>query len=97
MDIKDFYDIAEYANTNWRGNFSPRELCEAAYEYYLEYKSGTVTDGSPLCNLITNLVEDYEAADDDTAIMIGNWLEDMSYQFGYTSYNGYERFLSDFS
>lgn len=96
MDIKDFYDIAEYASNAWNGKFSPRELCEFAYDYYLEYKSGMVVDGSPLCSLITQLVEEYDVADDDTATMIGNWLEDMSWQFGYTSYNGYERFLSEF-
>lgn len=96
MDIKDFYDIAEYASNTWNGKFSPRELCEFAYDYYLEYKSGVVVDGSPLCGLITQLVEEYDVADDDTATMIGNWLEDMSWQFGYTSYNGYERFLSEF-
>ena len=31
-----FYDLAEYANENWRGKFSPREVAEHAYIYTME-------------------------------------------------------------
>lgn len=100
MTIKDFYDIAEYANNNWRGSFAPRDLCEFAYEYYTEYKTRMVERGSPLDKLLTQLVADYNAADGENitdVVDLGSWLEAISWDLGYTSYSGWERFLDDFS
>lgn len=37
MDYTDFYSIAEYGNTNWKGGFSPREVAENAFDYWAEY------------------------------------------------------------
>lgn len=31
-----FYDLTQYANENWRGKFSPREVAEHAYIYTME-------------------------------------------------------------
>lgn len=33
-----FYDIAEYGNANWKGNFTQEEVQYYAKEYYEEYK-----------------------------------------------------------
>lgn len=38
MTYSDFYDIAEYGNENWKGNFTPKEIAENAYEYLCEFK-----------------------------------------------------------
>ena len=37
MTYNDFYTIAEYGNENWKGNFSPREIANNAYDYKVEY------------------------------------------------------------
>ncbi len=37
MDYLDFYDLAEYANNNWRGSFTPREIAENAFLYKTDY------------------------------------------------------------
>lgn len=33
-----FYDIAEYGNEHWKGNFSPREIADNAYIYKADYE-----------------------------------------------------------
>lgn len=38
MTYSDFYDIAEYGNANWKGNFTPKEIAENAYDYLCEFK-----------------------------------------------------------
>lgn len=32
-----FYDIAEYGNEHWKGNFSQREIADNAYNYKTDY------------------------------------------------------------
>ena len=47
MEYSDFYDIAEYGNEHWKGNFTPREIANNAYDYMcdLEWsKNAYVTD-----------------------------------------------------
>lgn len=38
MDYSDFYDIAFYGNTAWKGCFSPKEIACNAYDYACEYR-----------------------------------------------------------
>lgn len=38
MEYANFYDIAEYGNANWKGNFSPREIAINAYDYLCEFE-----------------------------------------------------------
>ena len=65
MEYTDFYDIAEYGNENWKGNFSPREIACNAYDYKVEYDY-SIEQGKPthtmieLCKLIC---EDMDYAD----------------------------------
>lgn len=60
MEYLDFYDIAKYGNTAWKGGFSEREIANNAYEYYEEFRASSAY-GVPtptmieLCKL---LVED---------------------------------------
>ena len=57
MIYDDFYAIAEYGNENWKGNFSPREIANNAYDYLCEYHASKIK-GKPtrtmieLCKLI---------------------------------------------
>ena len=57
LDYADFYNIAEYGNENWKGNFSPREIANNAYDYKVEYDY-SIEQGKPthtmiaLCKLI---------------------------------------------
>ena len=65
LEYTDFYDIAEYGNENWKGNFSPREIANNAYDYKVEYDY-SIEQGKPthtmieLCKLIC---EDMDYAD----------------------------------
>ena len=60
MEFSDFYDIAEYASENWKGNFTPKEMACYAYDYYAEFQwskaNGAVSD--VIESLIENLTED---------------------------------------
>ena len=95
MDIKDFYDIAEYANTSWRGGFSTRDLVGNAYEYFVSYQdalnNGYVETGSVIDTLISNLVEDYN---NDSIPEVGDWLETFAYDLGFRDF---EELLREFS
>ena len=33
-----WYDVAEYADKYWKGNFSAREIAQGAYEYLCEWE-----------------------------------------------------------
>ena len=37
MEFGTFYDIAEYGNGAWKGNFSSKEVACNAYDYLCEY------------------------------------------------------------
>lgn len=46
MEYGDFYDIAEYGNANWKGNFTPKEIACNAYDYLVEKANGFKHDRS---------------------------------------------------
>lgn len=41
-----FYDVATYANENWKGKMSPKEVAYNAYEYTLSYEESKA-NGKP--------------------------------------------------
>lgn len=43
LEYKDFYEIAEYGNENWKGSFTPREIAENAYDYLCEFETSKET------------------------------------------------------
>ena len=48
MEFSDFYDIAEYGNEHWNGNYTPKEIACNAYDYMRDFewsKKAFVTDG----------------------------------------------------
>lgn len=57
LDYVNFYDIAEYGNEHWKGNFSSREIADNAYNYKTDYDFSIAEESvSPtmieLCKLI---------------------------------------------
>ena len=74
MEFSDFYDIAEYASENWKGNFTPKEIACYAYDYYADFlwskannEISDVIDG-----LIKNLEEDLANMPDNEDV--SEWL-----------------------
>lgn len=57
LDYGNFYDIAVYGNTNWKGSFTPKEIACNAYDYNSDYDYA-MAQGKPnrtmieLCKLI---------------------------------------------
>ena len=47
-----FYDIAEYGNEHWKGNFSPREIADNAYSYKTDYDYA-IAEEKPNATMIT--------------------------------------------
>ena len=65
LDYADFYNIAEYGNENWTGNFSPREIANNAYDYKVEYDY-SIKQGKPtrtMIELCKFICEDMDYAD----------------------------------
>ena len=63
MEYGDFYDIAVYANKNWKGTSSERETACYAYDYYTDFlwskeNEEIAHDIKVLCK---NLAEDLKA------------------------------------
>lgn len=84
MEYGDFYDIAEYGNANWKGNFTPKEIACNAYDYLVEFEESkareTVTPViQELCKL---LAEDGGEECKEWLYQIADELEliDMDYQ-----------------
>lgn len=96
LSKQDFYDIAKYINTNWRGFFSDSDVKAYADEYYADYlqakRLGYVERGSALDELIAGLVEDWENAYDGQ--QLGDWLETMAYDLGFRNF---EELIREFS
>lgn len=60
MKYEDFYDIAVYANKNWRGKFTQKEIACNAYENLVEFQKSN-NSGEATANmqaLINALTED---------------------------------------
>lgn len=51
MEYSDFYRIAEYGNENWKGNFTPMEIAQNAYDYKVEYDC-SIEKGKPTHTMI---------------------------------------------
>lgn len=65
MTYGDFYDIAEYGNKNWKGDFTAREIACHAYDYFVSFTISKINITSKLgkptpiiISLLENLDED---------------------------------------
>ena len=63
MEYGDFYDIAVYANKNWKGTSSKREIACYAYDYYTDFLWSKENDefAHNIKELCKNLAEDIKA------------------------------------
>ena len=60
LDYGFFYDVAEYGNKNWKGNFSPKEVAQFAHDYFTEFENSKATSkvSSDIQSLLECLNED---------------------------------------
>lgn len=58
-----FYDLAVYANENWKGNFTPKEIACNAYTYLCDCQASTYDNLKGSMNdLYDNLYQDVNDA-----------------------------------
>lgn len=63
---EDFRNIAEYANINWRGKFTPKETKEEAEDLYYDYVESRENSILPsIYSLMHNLIEDWSEGNDE--------------------------------
>ena len=60
LEYADFYDIAEYANANWNGSFTPKEVACNANNYYEDFRWSKANNKVTvdIQDLLENLEED---------------------------------------
>lgn len=60
LEYSGFYDIAEYANENWKGSFTPKEIACNAHEYYEDFVWSKANNkvACTIQDLLENLEED---------------------------------------
>ena len=67
MTYEDFYDIAEYGNANWKGNFSPKEIACYAYDYLVEFEESKARGGYHISSTIQELLSLLDEDDSEEA------------------------------
>ena len=56
LDYSFFYDIAEYGNANWKGNFSEKEIACYAFDYLIEFEASKLKGGYHVTSTIQELL-----------------------------------------
>lgn len=89
MTYEDFFEIARYANENWKGGYTKKEYIQLAKEYYQDYEWSKATyaqdweiDHNILC-LIEYLAEDWANGMDE----VTKWLRELLTEFRNIKYN----------
>lgn len=72
MSYGDFYDIAEYGNTNWKGGFTQKEIAENAYEYLCEFQESM--ERRVPTNAIQNLLELLDEDNNEESLHYANMI-----------------------
>ena len=85
MEYGDFYDIAVYANDNWKGNFSQKEIATNAYNYLVdfEYSDINATVEPAIQDLIELLLDDWYN-DSEGKTEVEDWLWNICIELGLT-------------
>ena len=79
MDYEDFYCLSEWANENWKGSFSPKDVAVNAYEYKTDYDFAREVEANSavIDSLLDQLDEDGSEEAKEWAERIredyGNW------------------------
>ena len=68
MEYLEFYDIANYGNSHWKGSFSPREIADNAYEYKADF-DWSIENGTVAQSIVSLL----ELLDEDGSEDAKNW------------------------
>lgn len=77
MTYEDFYDIAEYGNTNWDGSYTQREIACNAYDYLVEFEASKAKEEiSPIIQELCKLLAE------DGSEECKDWLYKMANELG---------------
>lgn len=72
ISIEDFRNIVEYANANWKGNFTTEELDKEVKDLYHDYIESRENSILPsIYSLMHNLIEDWSEGNDEVV----KWLK----------------------
>lgn len=105
LEYEDFYDIAVYANENWKGNYTEKEIAINAYIYYADFQWSKENDYeySSIKTLIDNLCEDARnlKKDSEDYLNIAYWLRQMADELelidmDYQDYIDTDKWLEEF-
>lgn len=76
MRYEDFFELARYANENWKGGYTEEEIKQNAKEYFDNYewsKANEQVDDYTTMFLLNNLAEDWANGMDE----VTKWLREM--------------------
>lgn len=80
LDFKFFQMLAEYANANWKCNFTDSELHDSAMELFQAFtrakRRGKLSEDSELHGTIQNLIEDVHNGNEDGRILLNQILSE---------------------
>lgn len=79
IDYGFFYDIANYGNANWKGNFSPKEIAQNAYDYLTEFEYSKAKGSYHVSPTIQELLA---LLDEDNTDECECWANEMRYELG---------------
>lgn len=82
MNFGFWYDVAEYANANWRYKGTPKEIAENAFEYWCEWKGSLDSDKvtANLDSLMHQLHEDYCNGSAEAIKLLETIVDELEYQ-----------------
>ena len=79
LDYSFFYDIAEYGNENWKGDFSPKEIACYAYDYLVEFEESKAKGSYHVSSTIQELLR---LLDEDNTEETKNWANRIREELG---------------
>lgn len=97
MGYKDFYNIAQYGNTAWKGAYTTQEITQNAREYYSDFLTSENSGGPTFLirRLMSLLAEDGSEKAKMWLYQIATELKmiHLSYKFCKTSSDWIEQFI----
>ena len=67
MEFNDFYTIAEYGNSSWKGCITPREIACNAYNYLVDFEQSKARGGYHISSTIQELLRLLDEDDSEEA------------------------------
>ena len=78
LTYEDFYDIAEYGNSNWKGCFTPREIACNAYNYLVDFEYSKAKGG----HISSTIQELLRLLDEDGSVECCFWANTIRNELG---------------